>query len=237
MAKLSIIVPAHNEAGTILEVIARLRALDVAFEKEIIVVDDGSTDATPQLLRSLAGLGDVKILTEDRCRGKGHAVRQGIARSTGDWICLQDADLELSPSDILGLLAPLSAGRADAVFGSRFLRKGRGDTPAVHYLGNRALTSFGNRLFGLRLTDLLTGYKLLPGEEARAWPLRSEGFEIDAEIAIHAARRGLRIEEVPVSYAPRGVAEGKKLRLGHGWAIGLTLLRLAFERRLRRLAR
>ena len=228
--KLSIVIPVRNERGTVIPLIERVRAVDCGMPKELIVVDGASTDGTRQALEALPPSDDLVLVFEDAARGKGRAVRTGFERATGDIVMVQDADLELDPSEIPSLLAPIVDGRARVVFGSRFKGRGRGATPFVGYAGNFALTGIASLLFRARLTDLLTCYKVLRADLARSLDLRCNGFDLDAEIACRVLRAGERIIEVPVSYEPRGVEEGKKLSPSVGWSVLRAILRVRLDR-------
>ena len=228
--KLSIVIPVRNEAQTVIPLLERVRAVDCGMPKELIVVDGASTDGTRDALRALPAADDLLLVFEEAARGKGRAVRTGFERATGDIVMVQDADLELDPSEIPSLLAPIMEGRARVVFGSRFKGRGRGDTPLVGYAGNLVLTRIASLLFRAHLTDLLTCYKVLRTELARSLDLRCNGFDLDAEITCRVLQAGERIIEVPVSYAPRGVDEGKKLSPSVGWSVLRAILRVRFDR-------
>lgn len=229
--KLSIIIPVRNERETALRVIERVREVDCAMAKEIIVIDGASTDGTREALRSLPPADGLVLVLEDAARGKGRAVRTGFARSTGDIVMVQDADLELDPGEIPSLIAPIIDGRTDVVFGSRFKGRGRGRTPWVGYAGNMLLTTATNVLFRARLTDILTCYKVLRGELARSLDLTCDGFDLDAEIACRLLRDGHAIAEVPVRYEPRGADAGKKLTAGAGWSVLKAIVAVRFSSR------
>jgi glycosyltransferase involved in cell wall biosynthesis len=226
--KLSIVIPVRNERATVVPLLERVRAVDCGMPKEIIVVDGASTDGTREVLRSLPARDDLVLVLEDAARGKGRAVRTGFERATGDIVMVQDADLELDPGEIPSLLAPIVAGRAEIVFGSRFKGRGRGATPWLSYAGNRGLTGVVNVLYGARLTDILTCYKVMRTETARSLDLRCDGFDLDAEITCRLLRARHRIVEVPISYAPRSAAEGKKLSPGVGWSVLRVIVRTRF---------
>jgi dolichol-phosphate mannosyltransferase len=229
--KLSIVVPVRNERDTIVAILERVQAVDCGMPKEIIVVDGASTDGTREALVGLNNCPDVVLVLEDQARGKGRAVRTGFEHATGDIIMVQDADLELDPAQIPSLLEPLMKDKLlPAVFGSRFKDRGRGSTTLVSYAGNRMLTWAANALFLARLTDILTCYKVLRVEVASGLDLRCDGFDFDAEITCRLLLDGYQIIEVPVSYDPRGVDEGKKLTSGVGWSVLLAILRVRFSR-------
>lgn len=212
--KISVIIPVYNEESTIAEVLDRVRAVEV--EKEIIVVDDGSTDQTAALLR--AKRGDVKHVHESRVNlGKGLAVRIGLTYAEGDVIVIQDADLELDPAEYTHLLGPILRGETNVVYGSRFRRPQGERPPRSRVWANRALTSFTNLLYGTHLTDMATAYKVMRTDVIRRVILESRGFEFEPEVTAKLARLGERIVEIPVSYRPRTPAEGKKIT----WRDGL----------------
>ncbi len=226
--KLSIVIPVRNERETVAALIERVRTVDCGMPKELIVVDGASTDGTREALLALAEADDLVLVLEDAARGKGRAVRTGFERATGDLVMVQDADLELDPSEIPALVAPIIGGRTRVVFGSRFKGRGRGNTPLVGYVGNFALTWATNVLYFTHLTDILTCYKVMRAEVARSLDLRCDGFDLDAEIACRVLRAGEKIVEVPVSYAPRSADEGKKLSPGVGWSVLRAIIRARF---------
>ncbi|MBM3499247.1 MAG: glycosyltransferase family 2 protein [Armatimonadetes bacterium] len=220
--RLSIVVPVYNEAATVGEVLARVLALPL--DKEVIVVDDGSTDGTAAAIAARGG-HELVCLRLDSNRGKGAAIREALARAAGDYVLIQDADLELAPEEIPQLLAPVLEGRATVVYGSRFLR-GRGEAPWANYLGNRLLTGLANVLYGCRLTDVSTAYKLFPRSLIPQLDLQCARFEFCPEITAKLRRLGQYIAEVPVTFHPRTSRHGKKLRyLRDGLRAAWTLLR------------
>jgi glycosyltransferase involved in cell wall biosynthesis len=205
----SVIVPVYNEADTVAEVVARVLALDPAWE--VVLVDDGSTDGTPAALADLPSDPRLLVHRLPANLGKGAAVRTGLALARGEFVVVQDADLELEPEELTRVLAPLLAGEAEAVYGSRF-RQGRGGAPLGLYWANRALTLVANLLYRCRLTDEATGYKACSRELWLSLNLQAVGFELCPEVTAKLLRRGARIREVPVAYRPRGKQQGKKLR-------------------------
>lgn len=237
LSSLSILIPCYNEASTVETVISRVVELEIDLRKELIVVDDGSTDGSAAIIAGVLDIyrdrGDATIVVERHAanRGKGAAVRTALARATGDAVLIQDADLEYDPADYPALLAPLIAGEAAIVYGSRQTRRFRIDQPRQwrFIAAARTLTRLANVLFGARLTDYATGYKLFTRDVAERLSLRSDGFEIDAEITAQALRRGYRIVEVPIRYQPRSVAQGKKIRAVDGWRAAATLVRERFR--------
>ena len=225
---ISVIIPVYNERGTILEIIRRVRAETTP--KEIIVVDDGSTDGTRALLAGVGG-GDVQVILQERNRGKGAAIRAGLAAARGDLVIIQDADLELDPADYAALLDPLLTGKAQVVYGARFLLpQNREGYRLISRLGNAAVTGWTNLLFGSRLTDEATGYKVMPAALLRSLDLECDRFDFCAEVTAKLLRRGILIHEVPVRFNPRTYVEGKKI----GWRDGLLTLWVLLRYRLRR---
>jgi dolichol-phosphate mannosyltransferase len=228
---LSIVVPAFNEAATIRELLERVAAVPLKLRREILIVDDGSSDDTAALAeawtasRNGPGLS-ARVLRKEN-GGKGSAVRAGISASTGDYLIIQDADLEYDPNDYADLLAPLVAGEADVVYGSRVLGPDRRG-PLWFYLGGRIITLWANLLYGARLTDEPTCYKLFRGDFIRALPLECRGFEFCPEVTAKVLKQGLHIVEVPIRYRPRSVAQGKKIRAGDGLRALYELLRWRF---------
>jgi glycosyltransferase involved in cell wall biosynthesis len=220
---LSVLVPAYNEAATIVAVLEAV-AEKVPFRTEVIVVDDGSTDETADLAEQVAG---TTVVRQGINRGKGAAVRAGIARSTGDIVVIQDADLEYDPADYPVLLRPIQTGKAKVVYGSRFL----GEHKAMyfwHALGNQTLTLLCNMLFDTTLTDMETCYKVFTIDIARQLRLREPGWGFDPEITARILKMGHRIYEVPISYAGREFNEGKKISWRDGFVVLTTLLRYRF---------
>lgn len=206
--KLSIVIPVYNERATLPKVLQKVKKSP--FEKEIIIVDDGSEDGTREFLRGLNEDG-VRVFYHDRNRGKGAAVRTGFREASGDVVIVQDADLEYDPEDYPNLLEPILDGRADVVYGSRFLGGPHRVLFFWHYAGNRILTLLSNMLTNLNLTDMETCYKAFRREVIQSLELKSNGFDIEPEITVKVARAGYRIYETPISYSGRDYREGKKI--------------------------
>lgn len=222
---LTIIVPVYNEAATVKTVMDALHA--ACPEAQLVFVDDGSKDDSLAILRANARPNDVVVTKPNG--GKGSAVREGLERATGDYVVVQDADLEYDPGEITTLLAEAAAHPGSAVFGSRFLHAN-----PVRYrrflIGNKAVTLALNALFLSRVTDSYTCYKLLPTPLFRSLRLESRGFELEAEICAKCLRAGIPIREVPITYAPRTVEEGKKIRFSDAWKGVRTMWRIRISR-------
>ncbi len=227
--RLSIIVPIYNEVATSRAVIDRLLAVDLPLPREILVVNDGSTDGTGTVLDAAVGDGlPITVVHAARNAGKGSAIREGLRHATGSIVAIQDADLELDPAQLGALVRPILAGDATVVYGSRFLG-GRANAPFVTFAANRVLTSVTNLLFGGSLTDMETCYKVMRLDVARSLGLTAERFDIEPQITARVLRRGHRIHEVPVRFDPRSRKQGKKI----GWRDGVRALQVLIAERLR----
>lgn len=226
---LSIIVPVYNEAGTVQQVIDRLLQIPLPLPREIIVVNDGSTDGTKQVLNAVPKVeGVLSIVHAAANGGKGSAIRIGLSHARGTIIAIQDADLELDPVQLADLVQPILNGEAEVVYGSRFLN-GRPPGPWLSVAANRTLTGLTNVLFGSRLTDMETCYKIMQAPVARGLDLESNRFDIEPEITAKLLRQGCRILELPVTFDPRNRASGKKI----GWRDGVHAVAVLIKYRFR----
>jgi glycosyltransferase involved in cell wall biosynthesis len=247
--RLSVLIPCYNEIDTIREIVQQVRDVEIhvrvrdgkfglpagpdgmvtlAIEREIVVVDDGSTDGTRGVLEELGQLPEVRVHLHERNMGKGAAVRTAIEHATGDIMLVQDADLEYDPRDYPTLLQPIIEGKTQVVYGSRFLGGPRKAMLFYHMLGNKFLTLLTNILFDSILSDMETCYKVFTRQVAQQLRLRSHGWGFDPEITAKILKRGYRIYEVPISYNGREYDEGKKISWRDGLLVMWTLLRYRF---------
>jgi glycosyltransferase involved in cell wall biosynthesis len=227
IVRISFLVPAHNEAATIGEVLERLQALDL--DTQVVVVDDGSTDETAQVLETWSTRMDGLIVVSQPNRGKGAAIRAAIPHADGDIAVIQDADMEYDPADVPALIDPIVQGVADVVYGSR-LSGGRPQRAHLfwHLVGNRFLSLLTNVLFNTTLSDMETGYKAFRMEVLRSLDLQEDDFAIEPEITAKICKRDLRIYELPIAYYGRTYAEGKKITWRDGFKAVRTLVKYRF---------
>ena len=233
--RLSVVMPVYNEAKTIEEAVRRVR--DVPISKEVIIVDDGSTDGTRDILKRVAedltnpgdSLNEIGVFFQSENQGKGAAIKAGLAHVKGDIVLIQDADLEYDPQDYVKLLEPIVSGHADVTYGSRF--SGGGAHRVLyfwHYLGNQALTLFSNMITNLNLSDMEVGYKVFRTDVLKGIDIKSKRFGFEPEITVKLAKKGCRIYEVPISYYGRTYQEGKKITWKDGVQALYSLIRFRF---------
>lgn len=224
--KASVVLPVYNERPTIDAIVRRI--LEIPLEKEVILVNDGSTDGTRECLEVLRAHHHVAVLHHDRNRGKGAALRTGFSVATGDVIIIQDADLEYDPADYPNLLQPILDGRADVVYGSRFLGGPHRVLFFWHYVGNKMLTLVSNALTNINLSDMETGYKVFRRQILSEIRLKCDRFGFEPEFTVKVAKKRFRIFEVPISYSGRTYAEGKKITWRDGVAALFVILWFRF---------
>ena len=223
--KLSIIMPVYNEGNTLVEITERIKK--ISLEKEIIIIDDGSNDSTPELLKVIANKNEnIKIFRHDHNKGKGTAIRTGLKHISGDIVLIQDADLEYDPDDYVKLIQPILKGKASVVYGSR-ISKNNKKSYLRYYLGGRFLSFLTNLLYRAHITDEPTCYKVFKSSIFKDINLKCKGFEFCPEITARVLKKGYKIHEVPISYNPRSLEEGKKI----GWSDGLKAIYFLFKYR------
>jgi glycosyltransferase involved in cell wall biosynthesis len=226
--KLSILIPVYNERATIEEIIRRVRLVNLDNEKEIIIIDDGSTDGTRDILEKMVKEdASLIVLFHEKNRGKGAAIKTGVAQITGDFTVIQDADLEYDPEDYHRLIAPVQKDKAVVVYGSRFTGEHR-NMFFWHLLGNRFLSLMTNILYNTTISDMETCYKLFQSDIIKSINIKSNRFDFEPEITAKILKKGVRIYEVPVSYAGREFSEGKKITWKDGFAACWALIRYRF---------
>jgi len=224
--KLSIIIPVYNEKGTIFKILAEIEALPV--EKEIIIVDDGSTDGTREILKEIQNSNpkNLKIIFKEKNEGKGSAIREGLKYVNGDVVVIQDADLEYNPVDLLEMLKVMEETGNEVIYGSRFLN--RQSIPLINFIANKFLTWLTNILFSVKMTDMETCYKLCSKNLLLSLNLQTNGFEIEPEITCKILKKGIKIKEMSISYNPR--RKGKKIN----WKDGIKAIFYIFKYRITR---
>lgn len=218
--KLTIIMPAYNEKETIAEIVQKVQDVDIGCEKELIIVDDASVDGTKEVLKSMIGQPNLRIIFHEKNCGKGAAIRTGVEHATGEIVLIQDADLEYDPQDYPRLLRPILEGKADVVYGNRFHGEAHRVLYFWHAVGNRMLTLACNMLTNLNLSDMEVGYKAFHADILHRIRIRSDRFGFEPEVTGKIARLGCRVYEVPITYHGRTYAEGKKVT----WRDGVEAL-------------
>ncbi len=224
--KLTVIIPVYNEAKTIREIVRRVQDVDLA--SEILIVDDGSTDGTRQVLSELDGTGNVRVILHEKNQGKGSAVRTGISNARGEVLLIQDADLEYDPREYPDLLRPIEEGIADVVYGSRFLGAARRPILFWNMVANKILTLMTNILYNNILSDMETGYKVFKREVLEGVVLHAKRFDFEPEFTAKMLKRKVRIYEVPIAFNPRDYSDGKKIGMKDAFEAVWTLLKYRF---------
>jgi glycosyltransferase involved in cell wall biosynthesis len=223
---LSVVIPVYNEVENIAEILKRVQCTKLA--QEIVIVDDGSKDGTRDTLRILDGKENVRVILHERNQGKGAAVVTGLRAAQGDVLLIQDADLEYDPRDYPILLQPIEEGKADVVYGSRFLGAPHRVTMFWHLMANKLLTLMTNILYNTILTDMETGYKVFRREVIETMKIRAKRFDFEPEFTAKVLKRNYRIFEVPISFNPRDYSQGKKIKLKDAFEAVWTLLKYRF---------
>lgn len=213
---LSIVIPVFNEKNTLLEIIKKIDNLPSNLNREIILVDDGSTDGSREILKNLQSRSDVKVIFKESNTGKGDSLKVGFKNSKGDYVIVQDADLEYDPQDYIKLIKEIEGKKETVIYGSRFTGSYK-DMSALHYYGNKFLTLFTNLLYGVWLTDMETCYKLFPGDFIRKLELKANRFDFEPEITAKIIKKKYKIIEVPINYFGRTHFEGKKITWKDGF--------------------
>ena len=225
--KLSIVIPVYNEKDTLEKIVDLVREVD-GIEKEIVIVDDGSKDGSIEIIAKIKEkYPDIKTVIKGENRGKGHTLKVGFKETTGDYVIIQDADLEYDPQDYKKLLRALEEDKVDVVYGSRFSGNYE-KMSTLHYFGNKLLTVLTNLFYGVMLTDMETCYKLVPGDFIRSINIKSERFDFEPEITAKILKSGLKIREVPISYKGRAFSEGKKITWKDGFNAVFALIKFRF---------
>lgn len=222
--KLSVVIPVYNEKNTIKDIVSQVKNV-AGLEKELILVDDGSKDGTRDILKQMESeMPDLKIIYKDENKGKGHSLKLGFQASSGDYVIVQDADLEYDPNDYIKLVEALNEDHVDVVYGSRFSGN-YSNMYNLHFIGNKLLTLITVMLYGVYLTDMETCYKLMPGDFARKVNIVSDRFDFEPEITAKIIKAGLKIKEVPIKYTGRKFSEGKKIT----WKDGISAIKALFK--------
>ncbi len=224
--KLTVIIPAYNEKNTIQEIVRRVKAMKMV--DEIIIVDDGSTDGTRDLITPMDGRENVKVILHEKNQGKGAAVRTGISAATGDVLMIQDADLEYDPREYPNLMKPIEEGMADVVYGSRFLGAPHRAILFWNMVANKLLTLMTNILYNNILTDMETGYKVFKREVVADMKIHAKRFDFEPEFTAKILKKNVRVFEVPITFNPRDYSEGKKIKMRDAFEAVWTLLKYRF---------